>query len=126
MPNTAWVGRLRSLATAGRRVRDAAMPRPRPGCITKNGAVTLLDIRPEDAFVQGHLPGAISMPLDVPSCRLADLPRGREIIAYCRGPSCILSFEAVAALRAGGLKARRFDGGFPSRTDAGPAVDTGA
>lgn len=90
------------------------------------GDVTLLDIRPEDEFLQGHLPGAINMPLDVLSRRLAELPRGREIVAYCRGPYCVLSFEAVAALRAGGLKARRFDGGFPSWKDAGLAVDTGA
>jgi rhodanese-related sulfurtransferase len=66
----------------------------------KAGLVTILDVRPEDEFVLGHLPGALNIPLGDLERRLAELPFDREVIAYCRGPYCVLSFEAVAALRA--------------------------
>lgn len=76
-------------------------------------SVTLLDLRAEDEFALGHLPGALNIPLDQLEARLAELPEGREVIAYCRGPYCILSFDAVALLRARGITARRLEGGFP-------------
>ena len=79
----------------------------------------MLDVRPEDEFRQGHLPGALNIPLAQLERRLAELPADREIVAYCRGPWCILSFEAVAALRQRGYQARRLEDGFPEWKVAG-------
>jgi rhodanese-related sulfurtransferase len=70
-------------------------------------------VRPEDEFQQGHLPGALNIPLVQLERRLAELPPDREIVAYCRGAWCVLSFEAVAALRRRGYQARRLEDGFP-------------
>jgi rhodanese-related sulfurtransferase/DNA-binding transcriptional ArsR family regulator len=77
------------------------------------GAVTVLDVRPADEYALGHLPGAVSMPLHALKRRLSELDRRSEIVAYCRGPYCVLSFEAVALLRARGFKARRLEDGLP-------------
>lgn len=77
------------------------------------GTITVLDVRPEDEFALGHLPGATNIPLRALEARLAELDPSREIIAYCRGPYCVLSFEAVAALRARGFKVRRLQDGLP-------------
>lgn len=71
--------------------------------------VTLLDVRPEQEFAEGHLPGALSVPLPLLESRLGELPRDRTIVAYCRGPFCTLSAEAVRRLRALGFDARRSD-----------------
>jgi rhodanese-related sulfurtransferase len=71
--------------------------------------VVLLDVRPEHEFEAGHLPGALSIPLEALDARLADLPRDRTIVAYCRGPFCTLSAEAAGRLRALGFDARRSD-----------------
>lgn len=87
-------------------------------------SVVLLDVRPEDEFSLGHVPGALNIPLDDLERRLADLPNDREIIAYCRGPYCVLSFEAVAALRAKGYRVRRLEDGYPEWVAAG--LDTEA
>ena len=79
----------------------------------KAGTVTVLDVRPAEEFALGHVPGAINVPVgDLKRC-LADLPRSKEVVAYCRGPYCIFAFEAVAALRAAGYKARRLEDGMP-------------
>lgn len=75
--------------------------------------VTILDVRPEDEFRLGHVPGALNIPLAELESRLAELPRDREIVAYCRGPHCVLSFEAVAALRERGFTVRRLEDGYP-------------
>jgi ArsR family transcriptional regulator len=83
----------------------------------RSGTATVLDVRPEDEFRQGHLPGALNIPLAQLERRLAELSADREIIAYCRGPWCVLSFEAVAALR--GYRARRLEDGFPEWKVAG-------
>jgi rhodanese-related sulfurtransferase/DNA-binding MarR family transcriptional regulator len=83
------------------------------------GTATVLDVRPEDEFRQGHLPGALNIPLAQLERRLSDLPAEREIVAYCRGPWCVLSFEAVAALRQRGYRARRLEDGFPEWKIAG-------
>jgi ArsR family transcriptional regulator len=83
------------------------------------GAATILDVRPEDEFRQGHLSGALNIPLAQLERRLAELPPDREIVAYCRGPWCVLSFEAVAALRQLGYRARRLEDGFPEWKVAG-------
>jgi ArsR family transcriptional regulator len=88
--------------------------------------VTVLDVRPEDEFVLGHLPGALNIPLAELERRLGELPKGREVIAYCRGPYCVLSFEAVAALRLRGYRVRRLEDGYPEWKAAGlPIVTTG-
>lgn len=90
----------------------------------RDGSVTLLDVRPEDEFDLGHLPGALNIPLPELMQRLSELPAKQEIIAYCRGPYCVLSFEAVAVLRARGFKVRRLEDGFPEWRAAGLAVET--
>ncbi|WP_240317380.1 ArsR/SmtB family transcription factor [Achromobacter dolens] len=77
------------------------------------GGMTLLDVRPADEFAQGHLPGALNIPANELLERLGELPAGHEIVAYCRGPFCVLSSDAVATLRAHGLRADRLDAGFP-------------
>lgn len=92
----------------------------------KLGLVTLLDVRPADEFALGHLPGAINLQLDELKRRLARLDKSREIIAYCRGPYCVLSYEAVALLRARGFKVRRLEDGLPEWRAAGLPVETSA
>jgi ArsR family transcriptional regulator len=92
----------------------------------KAGLVTVLDLRPEDEFALGHLPGAINIPLGELEKKLADLDPDQEIIAYCRGPYCVLSYEAVAVLRAQGFKARRLEDGLPEWRAAGLPVETSA
>lgn len=79
----------------------------------KKGLVTVIDVRPEEEFHSGHIPNAISIPISKLKERLAMLPKGNEIIAYCRGPYCVMSFEAVEKLREVGFKARRLEDGFP-------------
>lgn len=86
---------------------------------TRDGLVTVLDVRPADEFAAGHLPGALNMQLSELEARLAELDPAQEIVAYCRGPYCVLSFEAVAALRARGFKVRRLEDGFPEWRAAG-------
>lgn len=105
--------------------RDALAPVSRKELLTslKAGTVTLLDVRPGDEFALGHLPGALNIPLDDLKRRLSKLPKGQEIVAYCRGPYCILSFEAVAMLRAKGFKVRRLEDGFPEWKAAGLKVE---
>jgi len=92
----------------------------------KAGIVTVVDVRPEDEFALGHLPGAINIPLRELEKRLAELDPGQEIVAYCRGPYCVLSYEAVAVLRARGFKIRRLEDGLPEWRAAGLPVDTGS
>jgi rhodanese-related sulfurtransferase/DNA-binding transcriptional ArsR family regulator len=89
------------------------------------GLVTVLDVRPEDEFALGHLQGAINIPLGQLKRRLGELDHNKEIIAYCRGSYCVLSYEAVAALRSRGFKVRRLEEGFPEWRAAGLPVETG-
>ena len=77
------------------------------------GNVIVLDVRPEPEFRSGHIPGAVSAPLDSLELVAEKLPRRREIVAYCRGPYCVYADDAVRMLRERGLKARRLDVGFP-------------
>ena len=86
------------------------------------GLVTVLDMRPAEEFVQGHVPGAVNVPLSELKKRFAELPMDREVVAYCRGPWCVLSFEAVALLRARGYKACRLDIGLPEWRHEGRPV----
>ncbi|SKA25501.1 Rhodanese-related sulfurtransferase [Enhydrobacter aerosaccus] len=88
----------------------------------KAGTVVVLDVRPQDEFVLGHLPGAVNIPVDELKRRLADIPKNQEIVAYCRGPYCVFSFEAVALLRRHGYKVRRLQDGYPEWRAAGLPV----
>jgi rhodanese-related sulfurtransferase/biotin operon repressor len=95
--------------------RDKLKPVKRDELITllKRGDALLLDVRPESEYAAGHIAGAINMPVDDLFKRLKELPRDREIIAYCRGPYCMMAFYAVEQLRKRGLQARRLQDGYP-------------
>lgn len=84
----------------------------------RDGDVTLLDVRPNEEFALGHLPGVVNIPLDKLEKRLSELPKDTEILAYC-----VLSFEAVAALRSKGYRICRLQDGFPEWKAAGLAVE---
>lgn len=89
----------------------------------KAGLVQVLDVRPADEFAMGHLPGAINIPLDQLKKRLSALDPAKEIVAYCRGPYCVLSFETVAILRKKGFNTRRLEDGLPEWRAAGLPVE---
>lgn len=89
----------------------------------KDGTVTVLDVRPEDEFLLGHIPGALNMPVERLSERIAELPKDREIVAYCRGPYCVFSYEAETMLRRQGFSVHRLEDGFPQWKAAGLPVD---
>jgi ArsR family transcriptional regulator len=89
------------------------------------GTVTILDVRPPDEFALGHLPAAVNIPLRELEARLAELDPAQEIVAYCRGPYCVLSYEAVAWLRERGFKVRRLEDGLPEWRAAGLPTETG-
>jgi len=110
------------------RDRDSLEAVSRPELVErlKAGVVTVLDVRPEDEFALGHLPGAVNVPLGELEKRLAELDPEQEIVAYCRGPYCVLSYEAVAILRARGFKVRRLEDGLPEWRAAGLPVEAGA
>ncbi len=80
--------------------------------LVQEGAVTVLDVRPRVEYNAGHIPGALSIPLKELQLGLADLPRDQDIVAYCRGPYCVLSIQAVEMLRALGFKAIRLEEGI--------------
>ncbi len=93
---------------------------------SRDGLVTVLDVRPKDEFEMDHLPGAVNIPLEELESRLSEVNPAQEVIAYCRGPYCVLSFEAVAALRKRGIKARRMEDGLPEWRAAGLPLETGS
>ncbi len=97
--------------TLGRRVQE--------------GEVVVLDVRPPDEYAAGHIPGAVSLPISELEERLRDLPRDREIVAYCRGPYCLFSREAVERLRSHGLRARRMEEGVADWEERGFPVASG-
>jgi rhodanese-related sulfurtransferase len=88
------------------------------------GSVVVLDVRPEPEYRAGHIPGALSAPLDSLDAVAAKLPKRREIVAYCRGPYCVYADDAVRLLQERGLKARRLDVGLPEWRRAGHPVET--
>lgn len=107
------------------RARDALESVSREELVSRlqDGLVTVLDVRPEDEFALGHLPGALNIPLAELERRLGELPPDREVVAYCRGPYCVLSFEAVAALRERGYRVHRLEDGYPEWKAAGLPVE---
>jgi len=90
----------------------------------RKGLVTVLDVRPPEEFAKGHVPGAVNIPIEQLERRMRELPKRREIVAYCRGPFCLMSFEAVQLLRRKGLRARRLANGMPEWRVAGLPVET--
>ncbi len=92
----------------------------------RQGLVTVLDVRPPEEFAAGHLSGAVNIPLAELKRRIKELPTGQEVIAYCRGPYCILAYDAVAVLRAKGITAHRLEGGLPEWRLAGLPVEQNA
>lgn len=106
--------------------RDAMEPVSRSELLLrmKKGDVQVLDVRPVDEFALAHLPGAINIPLEKLKRKLAAIDPSKEIIAYCRGPWCVLSFEAVALLRAKGFRVRRLEDGLPEWRAASLPVET--
>lgn len=91
----------------------------------KKGLVTVLDVRPPEEFAAGHIRGAINVPVSELGKRLNEIPRGQEVVAYCRGPYCLMAFDAVAQLRKQGRSARRLEAGYPEWKSAGLPVDRG-
>lgn len=89
----------------------------------KKGLVTVVDVRPSDEFARGHIAGAINVPIDELGKRLKSLPKCREVIAYCRGPYCIYSLDAVMKLRQNGFQVRRLEDGFPEWKAAGLPIE---
>jgi len=90
----------------------------------RNDLVTVLDVRPPEEYSAGHVPGAINIPLSELEQRLDELGQDKEVVAYCRGPHCILAFDAVASLREKGLKARRLEDGYPEWKTAGLPIES--
>ncbi len=109
-------------------VKDNLEPLPADELLSRarDGLITVIDVRPPEEFAAGHLPGAVNIPLSKLEERLADLPRNTEVVAYCRGPYCVLAYEAVARLRKDGYRARRLQNGYPEWKQAGLPVETGS
>jgi rhodanese-related sulfurtransferase len=91
----------------------------------REGDVTVIDVRPEDEFRAGHVPGALSIPLAQLKRRMAEIPKRREVVVYCRGPYCVYSVEAVGILRKHGYRARRAEEGLPDWRANGLPVGAG-
>jgi rhodanese-related sulfurtransferase/DNA-binding transcriptional ArsR family regulator len=89
----------------------------------KNGLVVVLDVRPAEEYSAGHLPSAVNIPIHELAKRLKELPKRKEVIAYCRGPYCLMSYDAVRLLRKKGIKARRLEAGLPEWRAAGLPVE---
>lgn len=93
--------------------------------LMRDGDVTVVDVRPAQEFEAGHIPGALSVPVRELKRRLREIPKNREVIAYCRGRYCVYSLEAVTLLRKQGYRARRVDQGLPDWRAAGLPVESG-
>lgn len=110
-------------------VKDDLEPIPRTELLerVRDGLATVLDVRPPEEYAAGHVPGAVNIPLQELEDRLKELSNqegeNREIVAYCRGPHCVLAFDAVARLREKGMKVRRLEDGYPEWQVAGLPVE---
>ncbi len=89
----------------------------------KDGLVTVLDVRPPEEYQSGHVPGAINVPLSELEAHLSQLDPQQEVVAYCRGPHCVLAFDAVEQLRKKGITAHRMEDGFPEWKSAGLPIE---
>jgi rhodanese-related sulfurtransferase/DNA-binding transcriptional ArsR family regulator len=95
--------------------------------LSRSRKVVVVDTRPASEYASGHIAGAISVPVDELHRRLKELPKGKDYVAYCRGPYCVYADRAVEILRSNGRRARRLVEGFPEWRSAGlPVVDGGA
>ena len=90
----------------------------------KNGDVTVLDVRPESEYRAGHIPGAVSIPVAELKARLKELPKSKEIVAYCRGPYCVMALDAVELLRKKGFEARHMAEGVIEWRARGFRIET--
>jgi rhodanese-related sulfurtransferase/DNA-binding transcriptional ArsR family regulator len=107
-------------------VKDDLEPLPREELLerARDGLITVVDVRPPEEYAAGHVPGALNIPLSELEHYLDKFSAKQEIVAYCRGPHCILAFEAVARIRDRGLKARRLQDGYPEWKNAGFPVES--
>lgn len=105
--------------------KDSMEPIPRDELMqrAKEGSVIVLDVRPPAEYAAGHLPGAVNVPLKELKKHLNEFDPQREIVAYCRGPYCVLAFEAVKLLRGKGFRVRRLQDGYPEWKQAGLPVE---
>jgi rhodanese-related sulfurtransferase/DNA-binding MarR family transcriptional regulator len=105
--------------------RDMLEPVPAAEALerSRKGLVTIVDVRPPEEFAAGHVPGAINIPIEDLERRIGELPKRKEVIAYCRGPYCLMSFDAVKKLRERGLRAKRLENGLPEWRAAGFPVE---
>jgi rhodanese-related sulfurtransferase len=92
----------------------------------REGAVTLIDVRPREEYLAGHIPGALSAPLAELKTWLPKLPKRRDVVAYCRGPYCVMALDAVEILRRKGFRAHRMEHGVLEWRARGWRVDAGA
>ena len=108
-------------------VKDELQPLPATELLemARKGIVTVLDVRPPEEYAAGHLPGAVNIPLAELEAHLDQLPEDQAVVAYCRGPHCVLAFDAVEQLRQKGFNARRLDGGLPEWRLEGLPVEQG-
>lgn len=108
-------------------VKDKLEPVPRADLLerARDGLVTVMDVRPPEEYAAGHIPGAVNIPLKDLEKWIKKLDKNQEIVAYCRGPHCVLAFDAVARLREKGIKARRMEDGYPEWKTAGLPVEEG-
>lgn len=109
------LGEVQELVSKYLEVKDDLEPVPPEELFERirEGLVTVIDVRPPEEYAAGHLPGAINLPLSELEQEAGNLDSGREVVAYCRGPHCVLAFDAVALLREKGFSASRLDGGLP-------------
>lgn len=106
-------------------VKDKLEPIAREDLLNRvtDGQVSVIDVRPSEEYKVGHIPGAVNIPLPDLQKHLDDFDTEMEVVAYCRGPHCVLAFDAVAELRKHGLNARRLEDGFPEWKQAGMPVE---
>jgi rhodanese-related sulfurtransferase len=102
---------------------DEELPRGDLERLMASGDVVLIDVRPALEFEHGHLAGALAIPVEELAQRLADLPRDKRIVAYCRGTYCLFADEAVALLKQRGFDAVRLEGGWPEWLSEGRSID---
>lgn len=117
--------RVAYLRLAGERASEEGLTREELAERAAAGTVTVLDVRPAEEFAAGHLPGALSIPLDELEARIGELPAGSEVVAYCRGAYCVMAYDAVDLLRARGVASRRLEDGMLEWRLAGMPLEAG-